>query len=84
MKMQKFVIFGKEKCENKYLKDRKYQAVRDHCHYTGQYRGTAHSICQLKYSVPKKFLIFFYNVSNYDYHFISGELAEGFKNDLLV
>ena len=22
-------------CENKYLKDKKYRQVRDHCHYTG-------------------------------------------------
>ena len=28
---------------------------RDHCHYTGEYRGPAYSICNLKYSVPKKF-----------------------------
>ena len=37
-----------------YLKDKKYCKVRDH--YTGEYRGIAHSICNLKYSVPKRFL----------------------------
>ena len=45
---------GKEKCENKYLKNKKYRKVRDHYHYTGEYRGPVHSICDLKYSVPKK------------------------------
>ena len=30
------------------VNDKKYQKVRDHCHYTGKYRGgAAHDICNL-------------------------------------
>ena len=54
--MQKSVIFVKEKFKNKYLIDKKYHKVRDHCHYTREYRDAAHSICNLKYIVLKKFL----------------------------
>ena len=61
------------------MKDKKYRKVRDHCHYTGEYRGTVHTICNLKYSVPKKIPIVFRNGSNYDYNFIIKELAEEFK-----
>ena len=28
--------------------DKKQQKVRDHCHYTGNYRGAAHNICNLR------------------------------------
>ena len=31
--------------------DKKQQRVRDHCHYTGKYRGAAHNICNLRYKV---------------------------------
>ena len=37
------------------------------------------SICNLKYSVPKKIPIAFHNESNYVYYFIMKELAEEFK-----
>ena len=47
--------------------------VGDLCSYTGEYRGAAHSICNLNYSVHKK-IITFHNGSNYDYHFIIKEL----------
>ena len=40
----------KKKFEKKYMRDKKYCKVRDHCHYTG------HSICNLKHSVPKKII----------------------------
>ena len=52
-KMQKSVVLAKKKIENKYVKDKKYCKVRDHCHCTGEYRGAVDSICNLKYSVTK-------------------------------
>ena len=33
--------------------------VRDHCHYTGLYRGAAHNNCNLKYKIPKHIPIVF-------------------------
>ena len=74
----------KEKFENKYLKDKKYRKVRDHCHYTGEDRGGAHSICNLKYNAPKKIPIVFHNESNYGYYFNTKELAEELKKLSLV
>ena len=50
----KLCYIYKERFENKYLNDKKYCKVRDHCHYAGEYRGAVHSICNLKYNVPKK------------------------------
>ena len=36
-----------KKIESKYLTDTKYCTVRNDCHYTGEYRGAANSICYL-------------------------------------
>ena len=76
----KICYICKKKIENKCVKDKKYCNTRDHFHYTGEYRGTARSICHLKYSVPKKVPITFHNGSNYDYLFIIKELIEEFEN----
>ena len=73
------MLYFSKKIENKYLKDKKYREVRDHWHYLGEYRGAAHNICNLKYSVPKKINIVFHNGPNCDYHFIIKELPEEFK-----
>ena len=59
--------------------NKKYFKVKDHCHYTGKYRGAAHDICNLRYKIPKEISVVFYNVSTYDYHFIIKELAEEFE-----
>ena len=48
-------------------------------HYTGKYRGAAHSICNLRYKIPKKFPVVFHNGSTYDYHFIIKQLVKEFK-----
>ena len=44
----------------KFAKDKNYQKVRDHCHYTGKYRGASHSICNLKFNVPNEILAVFH------------------------
>ena len=59
--------------------DKKQQKVRDHCHYTGKYRGAAHNICNLRYQLPKDIPVVFHNGSTYDYHFIIKELVKEFK-----
>ena len=61
------------------MKNKKYFQVRDHCYYTEEYRGTMHSICNLKYRLLKKVPADFRNGSNYNYHFVIKELEEEFK-----
>ena len=55
--------------------------VKDHCHYTGKFRGTAHNKCNLKYKVPKDVPILIHNASC-DTHFLINQLAEKFKGEL--
>ena len=62
--------------ENKFKLNQK---VRDHCHYTGKFRGAAHSICNLRYKVPQETPVVFHNGSTCDCHFIIKQLAEEFK-----
>ena len=54
------------------LKDHK---VRDHCHYTGLYRGPAHSLCNLRYKIPSYIPVVFHNLSGYHTHLFIRELG---------
>ena len=49
--------------------------VRDHCHYTGKYRGAAHNTCNLKYSKPNNISVFFHNLTGYDSHLFIKKLG---------
>ena len=49
--------------------------VRDHCHYTGRYRGPAHNSCNLNYSVPNNISVFFHNLAGYDSHLFIKKLG---------
>ena len=75
-------------CNEKFIHDKEnekyheYFKVRDHCHYTGKYRGAAHSKCNLQYKGKerkgnKDIPAVFHNGSKYGYHFIINKLAKG-------
>ena len=59
--------------------NKKYRKVKDHCHYTGKYRGAAQGFCNLRYNIPREIPVVFHNSSTYDYHYIIKELAEECK-----
>ena len=78
-----FYICEQEFCtdENNKKEFKLKQKVRDHCHYTGKYRGAVHSICNLRYKIPREIPVVFHNGSTYDYHFITKQLAKEFKGN---
>ena len=63
-------------CDKKYTE--KDIRVRDHCHITGKYRGSAHQECNLKLRInPEeiKIPVIFHNLRGYDSHFIMQEIG---------
>ena len=68
-------------CDEEFYIDnnKEMRKVRDHCHYTGKYRGAAHIKCNLNYKIVKEIPVLFHNGSVYDYHFIIKYLAREFK-----
>ena len=58
------------------LRDPKVLTLKaDHCHYTGLYRGPAHSLCNLRYKIPSYIPVVFHNLSGYDAHLFIRELG---------
>ena len=50
--------------------------VRDHCHITGKYRGSAHWSCNINLKISKKLVVIFHNLKGYDSHLIFKELSK--------
>ena len=50
--------------------------VRDHCHITGNYRGSAHRVCNINHKLDHKIPIIFHNLKDYDSHLITQELRK--------
>ena len=68
-------------CRKRY-RDDDDDPVRDHCHVTGKYRGSAHSACNLKWQISAdkfKLIVPFHNLKGYDSKFIISELGDFIK-----
>ena len=66
-------------CEQKLSIDKKtgkILKVRDHCHFTGKYRGAAHNDCNLKCRKPLFIPVLFHNLQGYDAHLFIKQLAK--------
>ena len=64
-------------CGEKYTD--KYVRVRDHCHITGKFRGSAHQECNLKLRIKPediKIPVIFHNLLGYDSYFIMQQIGE--------
>ena len=64
-------------CVEKYTD--KDVCVRDHCHITGKFRGSAHQECNLKLRIKPENLkipVIFHNLRGYDSHFIMQQIGE--------
>ena len=80
--------------ENKFYENQKFCSIckkiftkgnkkeRDHCHFTGKYRGAAHKKCNMNHKISRNIPAVCHNGSTYDYHFIIKELVKEFEGEL--
>lgn len=76
MKQQENTISIFKECNEP--EDRK---VRDNCHYTGLYPGTAHNNCNQKSQIPECIDLIFHNLHSYDTHLFMKMLGKEVNKD---
>ena len=69
------ISFNKENFCHICKMELKTDKVRDHCHFTGKYRGAAHNKCNLKCRKPMILPVIFHNLQGYDAHLFIKQLA---------
>ena len=60
--------------------------VRDHCHITGKYRGSAHNYCNLKLRLDSesiKIPVIFHNLKGCDSHFIMQKIGKMIEEEIV-
>ena len=65
-------------CKKPLLQKNYRDAVKDHCHITGKYRGAAHNQCNLKLRINPKtdqIPVVFHNLRGYDAHHLMQAMA---------
>ena len=58
--------------------------VRDHCHITGKFRGSAHNQCNRDFTITNKIPVIFHNLKGYDSHFIMQEIGKIIETNTYV
>ena len=86
LKMKREDELAFQKARKCYICRKKYQpfdydniAFRDHCHITGEFRGSAHKYCNIKLKLDPdkiKIPVKFHNLKGYDSHFIMQKLGQ--------
>ena len=61
-------------CNKKYSE--KDIRVRDHCHITGKYKGSAHQDCNMNFKQADKIPVIFHHLSGCNSHFIMREIGQ--------
>ena len=69
-------------CEEKLSSDKKTK-VRDHCHFTGKYRGAAHNKCNLECRKPLILPVIFHNLQGYDAHLFIKKTGKSTRRSFL-
>ena len=69
------ILFNKEKFCHICKMELENDKVRDHCHFTGKYRGAAHNSCNLQCRKPMILPVIFHNLQGYDAHLFIKQLA---------